>query len=212
MPHKSVSAAHCAAAINRTSYHHPMKAIIRSIASTMVPLALLASGPLAHATATTSYTAGDLFLGFRQAGNNSDYLVNIGQASLYTGAASTITLSKGNIAADLSTVFGGGWDSDNTICWSVSGTTHISTVGNDPPRTIYASKMSAGSSTTPWTCAFSLSTADSKITSMATAYKSKASTTNSNYGIIQNNVSVSVNNAYASYQPGGVNVGAGNLS
>jgi len=191
-----------------------MKSIIRTIISTIVPMAMISIGNTAHAAATTSYAAGDLLLGFRQAGNNSDYLVNIGQASLYTGASSARTLTIGNIANDLSAVFGSGWDSDTTVFWSVSGTNHLTVTngGNDPARTLYASRISTGAGTTPWNCAFSLSTADAKMASMATAYKSKTSTANSNYGLVQNNVSTSSNNAYASYQPGGVNVGAGNLS
>jgi len=191
-----------------------MKFIIRNVISAIAPMALLALASTVRATSTTTYSAGDLFLSFRQTGNNSDYLVNIGQASLYTGATSSITLTIGDIATDLSTVFGSGWNTDNTVFWSVSGTNHLTVTngGNDPVRTLYASKMSSGSGTTPWTCSFSLSSADSKMASMATAYKSKSSTANSSVGLIQNNVSTSSNNAYASYQSGGVNVGAGNLS
>ena len=190
-----------------------MKSIIRTIIISIAPMAMIAIGSTAHAT-TTAYAAGDLLLGFRQAGNNSDYVVNIGQASLYTGTSSARTLTIGSTAADLSTVFGSGWDSDATVSWSVSGTNHLTPTnsGNDPVRTLYATKISTGAGTTPWTCAFSLSAADAKMASMATAYKGKTSTVNSNYGLIQNNVSTSSNNAYASYQPGGVNVGAGNLS
>jgi len=191
-----------------------MKSIIRTVVSTIVPLAVIAIGSTAHATTTTAYAAGDLFIGFRQAGNNSDYLVNIGQASLYTGATSTRTLTIGNIAADLSVALDSGWATDSNVSWGVVGTNHLTVTngGNDPSPTLYASKISTGTGTTPWTCAFSLSTADSKITGMAAAYRGKTPTINSSVGLIQNNISTSSNNAYASYQPDGVNVGAGNLS
>ena len=48
------------------------------------------------------YNAGDLFLGFRSSSSTTDYLIDIGQASIYRDAplGTAFTLSIGNIGAD----------------------------------------------------------------------------------------------------------------
>jgi len=162
---------------------------------------------MAANAATTSYSTDDLFIGFTQTGTNSDYLVDIGQASNFTSQtpSTTVTLSLGNIAADLTSIFGTGWATDSTVSWGVVGTTRLSTVGSDAPHTVYASKLGDALTTTPWNDAASLSTPDARIASMATAYNGKTSTSNSLVGLIQNNISTAGNNAFASYQPGGAN-------
>jgi hypothetical protein len=156
---------------------------------------------------TTAYSTDDLFIGFTQAGNSKDYLVDIGQASNFTGqsAGTTVTLSLGNISADLVTVFGSGWATDSSVSWGVVGTTRLSTVGSDAPHTVYASKSGDSSVITPWNDAASLATPDARIATMASAYNNKASTANSSVGLIQNNVATASNNAFASFQPGGAN-------
>jgi len=183
-----------------------MKSATRNILTLLTPMAFLAIGSVAYAgtpTATT-YTDDDLFIGFHQAGNTSDYLVNIGQASTLTA---TRTLSIGDIASDLAAVFGGAWSSDSTISWGVVGTTHLTAVGSDPAHTIYASKQGNASSVTAWNTGSSsyLATPDSRIYSMAQAYSGKVSTGNSPTGLIQNNVATKALYAYASCQPGGGN-------
>ena len=182
-----------------------MKSTPQSAIASFAALTLIAASLTAHAgtPTTTTYNTDDLFIGFSQNGNNSDYLVDIGQASTYREATSTITLSLGNIAADLTAVFGSGWATDGTVSWGIAGTTHLSTVGSDPAHTIYASRK--GATATPWKDAASLSTPDSRITSMATAYNGKTYTSNSQVGLIQNSISTQQNNAWASYQPGGAN-------
>ena len=170
------------------------------------------------AHAATTYTADDLFIGFTKAGSNQDYLVNIGQASNYSagtlGYFNQITLSVGNADADLKVVFGDNYASDSTVLWGVVGTTRLSTVGTDPAHTVYASQGGNSIDTPAWGNIGSLSTADSRIDAMASAYKNKTSTVNSSVGIVQNNVGTASNNAFASYQPGGANAtgAASNLS
>ncbi len=182
-----------------------MKSTIQSFITTLTLLAITAT---THG-ATTTYAGGDLLLGFRQTGNTSDYLVNIGQASLYTGATSSKTISS--LASDLVAVFGSDWASAGNVFWSVSGTNRLvmTTANSDPGNTMYATRISTGSA---WTSAFAQGTPVSGMWSVATAYKGKASTANNPSGLIQNNIGTSTNNAYASYQPSGVNAGAGNLA
>lgn len=163
--------------------------------------------------ATTVYNPGDLFIGFRQAGNNTDYLVNIGSASGFTGASGPITLSIGDIATDLSSVFGNNWATDATLSWGIFGGSSLAGAGSDPARTLYASRENPdGGTATAWNTAASQGTTDGKIQSVGTAYAGKESTVNSSVGLIQTNIGTSANNAYGSYQPGGVNAGPGNLA
>lgn len=162
--------------------------------------------------ATTAYSSDDLFIGFTKAGSTQDYLVDIGQASNYNrnvgGIAdnATITLSVGNTDADLKLIFGAGYATDPTVKWGVIGTTHLDTVGTDPAHTIYASNAVG-----TWNTAASnvLASSDTRIQAVANAYNGKSSTINSSVGLIQNNVSVASNAAYASYQPGGANATGG---
>ncbi len=176
------------------------------LASLPASLQATTSGPV-----STSYTTDDLFIGFTQSGNNNDYLIDIGQASNYVGKSAQ-TLAVGNIAADLSYVFGSGWATDPTISWGIAGTTHISVVGGDGQHTVYASRQ--GASATPWSKQATLSTPDARITTMAGAYNGKTSTANSTVAIIQTNIGTTTNDAWASYQPGGSNAtgGASNVS
>ena len=89
------------------------------------------------------YNADDLFLGFRSSNSTTDFLINIGQASIYRDAAPGVpfSLSIGSIAADLSAVFGANWNSASRpdIFWGVVGTPGGSAaVGSDATNTLYA--------------------------------------------------------------------------
>ena len=91
---------------------------LKHAALTALAAALLAPA----ANAALSYSTDDLFLGFRQPANaTTDYLINIGQASTFRDATSTLTLSLPGLAGDLTTAFGANWAS--TVTWGVVGTT-----------------------------------------------------------------------------------------
>ncbi len=108
------------------------------------------------ARAVLSYTAGDLFLGFRASGGTGatqDYLVNIGQLSqfsLQNGAS--FSLSLGNIGADLTSLYGADWNTRSDVFWSVSGTDYDGGAVIVP--TLYATKprnfADLGTPSTPW--------------------------------------------------------------
>jgi len=109
---------------------------IKSVLTTalVTTTALLIAGQSARAT--LSYNAGDLFLGFRATdgqGANKDYLIDIGQASLYAPGSGTFNLNVTGVtglAADLSSnsLFGSQWntlrDDDSVVTWAVFGTTY----------------------------------------------------------------------------------------
>lgn len=106
-------------------------------------LAIVGAGVAAQsAHADLSYTPGDLFIGFRNTGSGitQDYLVDIGQASLYTqNNGSTFTLSIGSTAADLSSIFGSTWQTGGKTNWGVIGAEE----SGDPLATLYVGKKEA---------------------------------------------------------------------
>jgi hypothetical protein len=82
---------------------------------------------IAPTRASLTYNDGDLLLGFRATGGTggaTDYLVNLGQAQLFTNATSPIVLGTaqlGNLKADLDVWFSATWQTRVDMLWSVSG-------------------------------------------------------------------------------------------
>ena len=102
--------------------------------------------------APLTYSPDDLFLGFRSSLTTTDFLINIGQASIYRDQPlnTQITLSIGPILADLDAVFGASWKTAlrGDIFWGVAGTPGSSAaVGSDATNTLYATTSIPG--TTP---------------------------------------------------------------
>jgi MYXO-CTERM domain-containing protein len=113
---------------------------IRNITKTTL-LAIVTTAITASAgNAALSFTNDDLFLAFRQDGNNvKDYVIDIGQASIYRDATSNITLNLSGLAADLGTAFGGNL---SNVSWGVVGGTQ-NTAGTAPDnltRLLYVSE------------------------------------------------------------------------
>ncbi len=188
-----------------------------SFLNTSLMLIAASLGLSSNASAAT-YVAGDIFLGFRIDGGTQDYLINIGQASLYKSpSASTFTVPVGNIGADLSTVFGSNWNSNSAVHWAVMGTNTntTTTTAGETGRTLYASKaeLTFGVQETPWNRGASgtQSGPASKLMGMAgtAGYQGGTATANSPVGVIQN---VSDSASYASYQPGGTALNSGGIS
>ena len=172
------------------------------------------SPPSAQAQVQVTYAADDLFLGFRKIGATTDYLVNIGQASIYRDFAGiSFTLAIGNILPDLNSVLGAGWQTNPNVFWSVSGTPGLSAVGIDLARTLYATReeLTYGIQSALWTRGSTSAQGPvmTKMNGLAQAYlftggNPNTSTANSNFGIIQD-TTVPTNNPYASYMDGGAN-------
>jgi hypothetical protein len=90
-----------------------------------VLLVLAGTGVATQSAKALTYTPGDLFIGFRNstAGVTQDYLIDVGQASLYTqNNGSSFTLSIGATGTDLSSAFGGAWFTGGKTFWGVIGT------------------------------------------------------------------------------------------
>jgi hypothetical protein len=114
---------------------HTMKKTLLKL-SLMAWAALVLAGAPAKA-ATLVYNPDDLFIGFQKTGSTTNYVIDIGQASLYNLPGSPLTLS---IGADLTAVFGAGWATDSSLFWGVVGTPGNTTIGTDPANTLYAGK------------------------------------------------------------------------
>ena len=100
--------------------------------------------------ALLTYTADDLFLGFRSSNSTTDFLLNIGQASIYRDAlpGSSFQLSIGPILNDLNAVFGANWNTAlrGDIFWGVAGTNSTNLTAEPTSQTLYATSP-AGSGT-----------------------------------------------------------------
>jgi hypothetical protein len=124
-------------------------------------LAIAGSLALAGSAHALTVSNGDLFLGFRVTGGTGssfDYLIDIGQASLYRDATGSFVLNNtaginiGNIGADLTSIFGANWYTRNDLYWGVVGTVNLNPVGIDAANTEYASKgeTTFGTPEAPW--------------------------------------------------------------
>jgi len=94
-------------------------------------------GRMGVASAATVTLPGDLLLGFydysastQTALNTNSYVVDLGP--LATVTASSHALALGNIAADLSNIFGSGWASDPNLTWGIATYT-----GSGSAKTLY---------------------------------------------------------------------------
>jgi hypothetical protein len=173
--------------------------------------------------AALNYSDGDLLLAFRAsggAGAATDYIVNLGSASTYVNAVTTLVLDTeiGNIKADLDAIFGANWQTRVDFLWSVSGVQKISN-GEYTANTMFASRtqnspLTLGQkSSTAWARP-SISGATipaGKIQGMGTTFAlgdgdgtSTGSTesTNSAFALIQPTSAI---NSYRSYMPDGIN-------
>jgi hypothetical protein len=160
-------------------------------------ITLLAVAGLAFAStaanAATTYTAGDLFLGFRQTGagaSTNSLVINIGQASLYRDATGTLNpvLGTAGLDADLAAQFGPNWYTDGSVRWAIVGTTGAGAVAGDPSNTLYSSlKEAAGLNAAGYEQLDNgqQSTATTGINSLATTYAGKTIT--DNVALIQSN-------------------------
>ena len=171
--------------------------------------------PLAQAA--LPYNDGDILLGFRASGGDgatTDYLVDIGSATQFTGASGQVSVNIGNIATDLTNTYGADWKTRGDLLWSVSGVQKV--VGNGfPLNTMFASRaeLTPGTQSIPWTRPTVIGSGGpaGKMQSMAIAGSSGyAAGTTADQTISGNNPkallqSTNAANSYASYQPGGIN-------
>jgi len=100
--------------------------------------ALLAmAGALMSQPAKAQYSGNpnDLIVSFTD-GGSTDYQIDIGQASTYTGASSSINIV--NVATDLTAVFGSNWDTNSSLVFSIEG---VSSTGTNK-YTVYVSDNS----------------------------------------------------------------------
>lgn len=157
----------------------------------------------ASAQQPTVYNDGDLFIGFRSPADTNNYLINIGQPGQFRDAApgSTITLSLGNIGADLTTVFGANWFSRTDVFYALISGRFVGN-GVDPDNTLYTSNPNATSFNRRSNNAQSATS--TLTTQLGEAYAGNIDTVNSNGGLIQ---AAGGPNSYASFQPGGPNSG-----
>lgn len=181
-------------------------------------LTLLALAPAARASNT--YTTGDLLLGFELSGNANDYVVDIGPASLYINAAPgssfnvNTTLGLGNLAADLSAVFGSGWATNtglSLVNWGIAGaTSNTATTFGLPKNTLFftVARDVPGTQTTPLAVLSNgqQTPIDSTFRSFASGFNGSDQTANSSFATIE---SAAAGNSWSAENPSSNAFGSG---
>ena len=190
----------------------------RTLAVLAAVVGLSVATPAAQAAA---YNDGDVFLCFRATGGQSgttDYMVNLGPVTQFTGAAGAILSVPlgGDTLTDLATIYGDDWSTRGDLLWSISGTQR--SAGNGfPAVTMFATKEepSPGTQSTPWQ-RVSINSGlvpAGKMQSMGTRYA--AGTTSDGGGsqlVSTNNPSAlsqdtTASTCYAAFMPGGASAG-----
>jgi len=95
------------------------------------------------------YAPGDLILTFRQSGNASDYVVNVGKAADFSKLPSGTTLGISNLSA---TQLAAAFPSLNGLSWSIAGANRPPLVANFPLQTIWvtAPRLDPSAAGVPW--------------------------------------------------------------
>ncbi len=116
-------------------------------------LCLLAAAPFTQQSSadTLTYTDGDVFIGFHSSTATNEYLWNIGSFSLFDGQPVGTHLSLRNVNADLTTVFGSSWPTNNFIQWGAVAEDGFDASGNQIAH-LFASRAepTLGFPATPW--------------------------------------------------------------
>lgn len=163
----------------------------------------LAAGHHATAAVVTAPVAGDLFLGFRAAGDQGasvSYIVNLGQYTTFRDAApgSSFELSSlTGIGADLASAYGGGWATRTDLTWGIFG------VSNGANPVVFASRefdpTTGAPSLNPYplldlTSRSGTATQISSVLQGSSGYQGRDATVNNTAGVLQTNF-----NGQASY-------------
>ncbi|MEI8340364.1 MAG: PEP-CTERM sorting domain-containing protein [Verrucomicrobiota bacterium] len=111
--------------------------------------------PSAKAT-LSSYTTGDILLGFRQTGASTSYVINLGQTlsqDIASGTSFTFQLSQTDLNTVLGSTFGGSTWSSASSFWSLGTTTSTTgALGLNPTELIVSkNETTVGVQSTPWT-------------------------------------------------------------
>ena len=165
-------------------------------------------GTSAQAQVFTAYSSGDALLGFEQAGNASDYVVDLGSVSQFITATAPVTLQLST--TDLSAVFGSTWASNsqtNLVQWGVVANDQGQTISkNTDGNSIWYTKgeTTSGTQTTAPIrgTASALANVSNAIQNLDTGnggYDSELSTANANNAIV---TAASAGNSWSSFKPG----------
>ncbi|BCU75309.1 hypothetical protein [Luteolibacter sp. LG18] len=186
---------------------------ISSLASAMLMLGVFS--PSVASAAAPTYVQGDVLMGFRATGGlnaSTCYVVNLGHASSFRDGliSGTVTI-PGNIATDLSTIYGANWRTRTDLFWGVAcSPSNISTttVNGDPGRTVYVSIPGGGVGDGPAINTSLRTTVSTKMVALesgTTGFTSYQATANSTVAVSQGTGDA---NSWASFMDGGSNGGA----
>jgi hypothetical protein len=185
----------------------------------LAALSLAAAAPAGAALVT--FNQGDLLMGFHADGGQGagqTYVVDIGSAASFRDASGTLTLTLGDIGADLTAIYGAGWSSRTDLSWGIAGSpSNTATINGDPSRTLYASQaqLTAGVEGDGYqiTAQSNRTSASTRMQGLTTVFKTDTATVNSTFATIQGDSDVNGWRSYmsggaAANTPGGIDFGA----
>ena len=119
---------------------------LRSLHAAFAALAIL---PAVLEAASFTYSAGDLLLTFRQSGNASDLVVNVGKASAFGSLPPGTSIPVGALDASQ---FSSAFPSVNGVNWSIAGANRPPADPNYPNQTLWVSRPreTPTSQSLPW--------------------------------------------------------------
>ena len=118
-------------------------------ATFLLALAGVMLAATAATAAVTSYSTGNLILGFRQTGvgaSTNSLVVNLGPVGTYRDAIANINsiTSAANFDDELAAEFGANWYTDGSVSWGiVAANNTLGTVNGDGSKSVYGTRQEA---------------------------------------------------------------------
>jgi len=178
-------------------------------------LALVGLGMIqGSAQAAPNSESGEVLVGFRATagvGATTNYVIDLGQVANLKALTDVTVLPLSGVLADLNTAYGAGWHARTDIFWgavSETGNTQFSGVGDDPGRTLYATKPETtnGTVAAPWQrlSGPTQGSTASSILSVRSRFNISTAATNAATDTAVT-MSTTDSSSWSSYQPGGSN-------
>lgn len=178
------------------------------------------------AKAATTYTAGDLLVGFRATSGSAStaatntLVFNLGAATTIRDA-NTASLALGNIGAELTSVFGADWATNSTLTWAAATVrsatapaSDLTVVNGDPAQALYLTRANNsgqagvfGTGTLNITGATGMTNASVAALGFTSSFRDFAGTTTQ--GGLAASIPYTVANTFEDYTSGGSDFSSG---
>lgn len=178
------------------------------------------------AKAATTYTAGDLLVGFRATSGSAStaatntLVFNLGAATTIRDA-NTASLALGNIGSELTSVFGADWATNSTLTWAAATVrsatapaSDLTVVNGDPAQALYMTRLNTsgqagvyGSGSLNGGLATAMTNTSGNVLGFTSSFRDFAGATTQ--GGLAASIPYTVNNTFEDYTSGGSDFGIG---